>query len=289
MKFSICMTNYNSEDVLEQSLDSIISKINPQEFEIIIVDSKSKDNSLQILKNYAEKYCNIKVISKKCLRGTGRQIAFNNAKGQIIITADCDTIYNNDWIKLIRTYEQKHFDFALSAWFTQIYPKELLEQVGGWKNLQYWEDVELWSRLAEIGEYKTYPIICGKNIKRKVSKNILEKTYRRYRRVHDKMLLAKYIPMYLWIFSYWKIYNQEYEFPGSLRRFINETSILFLAKIMSGFRRKIHKYGDITYLNNLEETVIDLHIGNMKIEKTEFTTKKDCIYAYKKGDYGYIL
>ncbi len=283
MKYSICMTNYNTEDILERSLDSIISKINPQEFEIVVVDSKSKDNSLQILEKYAKKYGNMKIISKRCLRGAGRQIAFKNSKGGIIITADCDTIYNDNWIKLIMTYEQNHYDFALSAWFTQIYPRKLLEQVGGWKNLQYWEDIELWSRLAEIGKYKTYPIICGENIKRKVSKNFFETMYRRYRRVHDKVLLTPHIPTYLWIFTYWKMYSFR-----KFHKFIYQTMIFALAKFFTYFERLFNNFGDINNLNDLEKTILDLQIAPMRIEKVDSNSTEGCIEAYKKGDYHYI-
>ena len=288
MKYSICMTNYNTEDVLERSLDSIISKINSHDFEIVVVDAKSKDNSLQILKNYAQNYGNMKIISKKCLRGMGRQIAFKNAKGNIIITADSDTIYNDNWIQLIRTYEQNNFNFALSAWFTQIYPRDLLEQVGGWNNLQYWEDVEGWSRVAKIGKYKTYPIVCGENLKRVVSTNFFEKTYRRYRKVHDKVLIAKHIPMYLWILTYWKIYMQNGGLVGGIGRFGYQSAILFSAVIATRLRRVFNEYGDMKYLSDLEKTVIDLGISDMQIEKDEYDTKEGCINAYYKGDYSYI-
>ena len=288
MKYSICMTNYNTEDVLERSLDSIISKINSQEFEIVVVDAKSKDNSLQILNKYAQNYGNMKIISKKCLRGRGRQIAFENAKGDIIITADCDTIYNDSWIQLIRTYEQNNFNFALSAWFTQIYPRDLLEQVGGWNNLQYWEDVELWSRLAKIEKYKTYPIVCGENLKRVVSTNFFEKTYRRYRRVHDKVLIAKHIPISLWILTYWKIYMHNGGSVSDIGRFGYQTAILFSAEIITRFRKLFYEYGDMRYLNDFDTTVINLGIAEMQIGKGKYITKEGCIDAYKKGDYSYI-
>ena len=285
------MTNYNTEDVIERSLDSIISKINPDEFEIVVVDSNSKDRSLEILERYAENYGNMKIISKKCLRGRGWQTAFEHSTGDTIILAACDTIYNDLWIKLIQTYEHEGFDFALSAWFTQIYPRKLLEEVGGWKNLQYWEDVELWGRLAKIKKYKTYPIVCGENLKRTVHTNIFEKTYRRYRRVHDKMLIAKHIPTYLWVLTYWKIYREKHGLVGTIRRFGYQVAILFAAKIISRFRRLFFEYGDMRYLSNLEETVIDLGLGDiddMQVEKGEYDTKENCIEAYKKGDYGYI-
>ena len=284
MKYSICMTNYNTEDVLERSLDSIISKINSQDFEIVVVDAKSKDNSLQILKKYAQNYGNMKIISKKCLRGMGRQIAFKNAKGNIIITADCDTIYNDNWMQLIKTYEENNFNFALSAWFTQIYPRDLLEQVGGWNNLQYWEDVELWSRLAKIGKYKTYPIVCGENLKRVVSTNLIEKTYRRYRRIHDKILLAKHIPFYLWICTYFKLFNNY--------RLIYNLSILIFAKSAATLRKQFNDYGNIEYLSDIDKTVIDLQIAEYDVIETidtQYDTKSGCLKAYKSGDYRYIV
>ncbi|NQE53823.1 hypothetical protein C5S29_09540 [ANME-1 cluster archaeon GoMg3.2] len=291
MKFSICMTNYNTEAVIERSLDLIISKINPDEFEIMIVDSKSKDHSLDILERYAKKYGNMKIISKKCLRGRGWQTAFEHSTGDTIIIATCDTIYNDLWIKLILLYEREGFDFALSAWFTRIYPRKLLDDVGGWKNLQYWEDIELLSRLAKNKKCKTYPIVCGENLKRRAYTNFFEKTYRRYRRVHDKVLIAKHIPIYLWILAYWKINRKEQGLIGTLGRFGYQVAILFAAKIVSCFKSIFFEYGNMRYLNNLEETALDLGLGgikDMQTEKGEYDTKEKCIEAYKKGDWGYI-
>ena len=286
MKYSICMTNYNTEDILEKSLDSIISRINSHEFEIIVVDSKSKDKSLHILNNYASKYGNMKIISKKCLRGMGRQIAFKNSVGNIIITADCDTVYDDNWMKIIRIYEQNDFDFALCSYGIGIYPRELLDKVDGWNNLQYWEDVELWSRLAEIGKYKNYPVYCCNNYKRSVSVSFLEKTYRRYRRMHDKLLLAKQVPFYLYFLTYYSIYIQK---KGSFKHFFYQSAILIIAKIISYFRSKIFKYGDIKFLNDINSTIIDLNIENIEfLEICKYDTKEKCIQAYKNGDFGYL-
>lgn len=290
MKYSICMTNYNTEDVLSKSLDSILSKINTHDYEIVIVDSCSKDRSPEILKRYAKNYSNIKILSKECLRGKGRQIAFENSEGDFIITADCDTIYNDNWIKLINCYEKNDSDFAVSAWFTQIYPRELLENVGGWKNLQYWEDVELWSRLAKLGKYKTCPIVCGQNIKRKVSKNFVEKKYRRFRRVHDKVLLAKHIPLTLYIKSYIKLYETEEKYTIRVAKIFQESTIVLIAKVICSFRRSIGNYGDIEYLNSLDNTLIKFNFSeeDLKISESKYATLEGCIESYKNGDYKYL-
>lgn len=68
-KYSILITNYNTVDTIKQSLESILSQID-NNFEVIVVDNKSKDGSEKILKEF-EKQGKIKVISIKCSRGRG--------------------------------------------------------------------------------------------------------------------------------------------------------------------------------------------------------------------------
>lgn len=62
--FSIIIPVYNTENYLKQCLDSIITQTIDL-FEIICIDDGSTDNSLNILKEYAQKYENITVISQK--------------------------------------------------------------------------------------------------------------------------------------------------------------------------------------------------------------------------------
>jgi len=65
MKYSICTTVYNAAPRLRASPDSILQYINPEEFEIVVVDSKSTDGTLQILKEYQQKFPNFKIIEEK--------------------------------------------------------------------------------------------------------------------------------------------------------------------------------------------------------------------------------
>ena len=62
--FSIIIPTYNCEDLMKQTLDSIV--IQKEElFECIIIDGLSKDKTLHIIKEYASKYSNIHYVSEK--------------------------------------------------------------------------------------------------------------------------------------------------------------------------------------------------------------------------------
>ncbi len=195
MKHSICSTVYNNAPRLRASLDSILQYINPEEFEIVVVDSKSTDGTLEILKEYAKKFPNFKIIVRKCTRGKGRQIAFENSSGEYIIPVDLDTIYTDKWWELIKAYEnwEGKGKYALQAIYSGIYPRHLLERVGGWRDLQYAEDFDLWWRLIEIDAFKWYPLITGYNWEEKEpekrqAKNIFKIIYRKYLNERDRFI-----------------------------------------------------------------------------------------------------
>lgn len=52
--FSIVMANYNSGRFIERAINSVLSQ-SCQDFELIIVDGGSKDNSVDIIKKYSDK------------------------------------------------------------------------------------------------------------------------------------------------------------------------------------------------------------------------------------------
>ena len=165
IRYSICSTTYNVGSRIRTSLNSIIKYINERDWEIVVVDSNSKDITYDILKEYSKKFKNIKIIKKKCKRGLGRQIAYKNSKGRYILAMDLDTFYYPQWYQLLKAYEK--WDgrdlYALHSMFFGIYPRYLLDKVGGWRNLQLGEDFDLWWRLIKINSFKWTPIVVGEN------------------------------------------------------------------------------------------------------------------------------
>lgn len=55
MKISIITATYNSEKTLRDTMESVLKQTYTN-FEHIIVDGLSKDNTMQIVKGYEEKY-----------------------------------------------------------------------------------------------------------------------------------------------------------------------------------------------------------------------------------------
>lgn len=63
-KFSIIIPVYNAEKYLSQCLDSVINQ-SFKDMEILCINDGSKDNSIQILQEYAQKDNRIKIIIQK--------------------------------------------------------------------------------------------------------------------------------------------------------------------------------------------------------------------------------
>lgn len=62
IKASVIILNYQGENVIEETLNSVInSDFNKKEYEIIIVDNNSSDNSVQIISNLIKKYKDIDI------------------------------------------------------------------------------------------------------------------------------------------------------------------------------------------------------------------------------------
>jgi len=153
-KYSILITTYNTIETIRLSLESILSQID-DEFEVIVVDSYSTDGTLEYLKNLADRG-KIRLITQKCTRGVGRQIALQHARGRYVIArVDMDEIYNPIIKKLAEYYVRKSKElgeFVLYAgqvggfYFST---KRFMLSINGWKDLQWGENYELNKRLMD--------------------------------------------------------------------------------------------------------------------------------------------
>ncbi len=103
-KISIIIPVYNAAEFLPECLDSCLNQT-LKEIEIICVDDGSTDNSLHILKEYAQKDARIKVMHQANL---GRTIARNNAmevaSGTFIQFLDADDYLESNACEMLYTY-----------------------------------------------------------------------------------------------------------------------------------------------------------------------------------------
>lgn len=113
--FSIITVVYNGDRYLEKTIKSVLNQSN-QNFEYIIIDGGSKDNSLKIIKKY-EKRIDYWLSEKD----KGIYDAFNKgmkvAKGKFIGFINSDDIYRKNALKIISNYylNNKYFDFIFGS------------------------------------------------------------------------------------------------------------------------------------------------------------------------------
>ena len=164
--YSICVTHFNDVSTLKDSLESILIQID-RNFEVVVVDQRSTDGSRQILQDYADAGKIRLFDMQKRNRGLGRQLAFEKSLGEYIISnIDMDDIYNPVLPNIVELHKQKCQDSLLrvvsptQTMSVNIAPRRLIERLGGWRDLVYFEDADIFCRAAGIGKYRwtTYPL-----------------------------------------------------------------------------------------------------------------------------------
>lgn len=94
MKVSIVIPSLNCADILEQCLLSIRENQCKYEYEIIVVDGSSKDNTAGVAQKYADKV----LVEKTFYRGVNRNKGVRAASGEIVCFTDSDCIVPKNWI-----------------------------------------------------------------------------------------------------------------------------------------------------------------------------------------------
>jgi len=108
MKTSLIMTVYNEEKTIKDQVKSILNQTKIPD-EIIILDSKSKDNTAKIIKSFKNK--RIKLIEKKADIGTARNICIKKAKNEVILVTDGGCLLDKNWVyEISKPFENKNID-----------------------------------------------------------------------------------------------------------------------------------------------------------------------------------
>ena len=100
MTVSIIIPAYNSEKFIKRCLDSVINQIY-KNLEIIVIDDASKDNTKQIIKEYAEKDNRIRPFYSSENKGVSfsRNIGLKASTGEYIMFVDSDDELTKDAVR----------------------------------------------------------------------------------------------------------------------------------------------------------------------------------------------
>lgn len=113
---SVIIPVYNAEKYLSRCLNSLISQTF-KDFEVICINDKSSDNSLEILKEFSKKDGRIKVIDNEKNLGAAftRNAGMDIAKGKYIYFIDADDYIDEKYLEcMVQKIEQKDCDVVLN-------------------------------------------------------------------------------------------------------------------------------------------------------------------------------
>lgn len=96
MKISIITANYNYANYIEEAINSVLNQTY-QDWELIVVDDGSSDNSVEIIKSYCEKDTRIKLFQHDNVANKGLKesllIGLKHASGDWIAFLESDDIF----------------------------------------------------------------------------------------------------------------------------------------------------------------------------------------------------
>ncbi|MCL2017375.1 MAG: glycosyltransferase [Alphaproteobacteria bacterium] len=128
---SVIIPVYKTEKFLSRCLDSVLNQTF-KDFEIICVNDGSPDNSGNILKEYANKYKNIEIITQKNAGvSTARNTGISAARGKFVYFLDSDDFIHPQLLEITHGLAIRHnADMVTFVW-----DKDLERQNGAHPNI----------------------------------------------------------------------------------------------------------------------------------------------------------
>jgi len=128
---SIIIPNYNGGDLLYNCIDSIYKNISIKDFELIVVDNASTDDSINRIKS---NFQNVEIISSNSNLGYsgGCNLGATHASGKYLLFLNNDTEHSNEWIeKLVYFLDSNSKIAAVQPKILNIHNKKLFDYAGG--------------------------------------------------------------------------------------------------------------------------------------------------------------
>jgi glycosyltransferase involved in cell wall biosynthesis len=133
---SVFCVTYNHEGYIAETIDGFLSQVTDFAFEIIIGEDCSKDRTLEIVNDYAERYPNlIKVISGPQNVGPGENFnrTLNAAQGKYVAYCEGDDYWIDPYkLKKQVDFLEQHSDYGMVFTDTKIFREKTSFLQNGW-------------------------------------------------------------------------------------------------------------------------------------------------------------
>lgn len=247
-KVSVIIPAYNAEKFIRKCLDSLVNQT-LKEIEMIIINDESKDNTLNVLKEYKKKYPDmINIINQKNAGpGGARNAGLECATGEYIAFVDSDDYIDLHMLQyLYEEAKKKDYDMVVCDSYT-VYPDHTVYQDSG-----------ITKETKKVGDIKrnmifSYAVLWNKIYKRSLLEDVrfikyvyyedIEYLHRVFPKVQSIGVVKE--PLYYYI-------QQE----GSITYTYNEK----LYDIVNNFNGLIESYKELgyykSYKNELEYSYI---------------------------------
>jgi len=187
VRYSITSTHYNNDDFIRESAGVFAGLIEGRdEWELVISDAGSDDGSLTYLRDLETNRDNVRVVmAEGASIGKGRQVAFEHACGNVVISlGDLDASYYGDQrlFDVVEYYEalvEREGEDLLLGGPVMIGSRELIEELGGWNDLQTTERRDLKRRALRTGKLRflDFSIVKSHPSKEKGFRDALDRFY----------------------------------------------------------------------------------------------------------------
>lgn len=110
MVLSVVIPTYNRSDILQECLDALFHQDIPDnDYEVIVVDDGSKDETQKVLDGFAAKHKNFRFLHQKNQgQGIARNLGIQHAKGNIIVFIGDDIIVKENFLSEHLRYHLRH-------------------------------------------------------------------------------------------------------------------------------------------------------------------------------------
>lgn len=237
--FSIIIPTYNQSNYLEKAIKSVL--LQKENYEIIIIDNYSNDDTEQIVQKYKNKNFKYFKINNEGVIGKSRNLGIKNASAPWVAFLDSDDTWHKDKLSIFENFLKKNSEFDVIT-----NDEEILYE--GKKKK------DIWKYGPYTKNFYKKLILDGSCIS--TSASVVKKSFLKEKEI---------------FFSEKKIFSSVEDYDFFLNLAFNDAKFKFLHQTLGQ-----HLFHNKSFSRNLEmhhnslESVLNYHINN----KQEFTNNK---------------